>query len=118
MKGKRCPGETECRKGGDPLYLLWKPSAGEKDEATGQNSAAMICPNCPLFDTKPGREPIHVTAAINFAMEHEESIEGGLRLNSLDQLNPMQWAAYRGLSRGRSKFEEWRYEQMESDRDN
>lgn len=115
QKGKRCPGEITCRKGGDPLYLLSRPSAGEQDEATGENSADLICPHCPLFKTKQGNTPLHVTLAINFAMEHDEQVAGGLRLDSVDRLTPMRWAAYRGLTRGRAKFDEWKYEQWKKD---
>lgn len=40
-------------------------------------------------------------------MEHEEEVKNGLRIGSSDALTPLQWAACRGLSRGRSKYEEY-----------
>jgi hypothetical protein len=89
------------------MYLLARPSADEKDEATGENSPALICPHCPLFNTKPGQESLHITLAQSFAMEHEEEVKNGYRFANLDSLSPMQWASVRGLSRGRAKYDEW-----------
>lgn len=107
LGGRRCPGEAICREGADPDYLLARPSAGDEDEATGENSPALICPHCPLFRTKPGNAPLSVEQAISFAMEHEEEVKNGYRIGSPDALSPLQWAACRGLSRGRSKYEEY-----------
>jgi hypothetical protein len=100
--GKRCPGEEECQLGKDPAHLLARPGKGE--------TAADICPRCPLIKTKPENTPLHIAAAKYFAMEHEEEVNNGFRFNSPDALTPMQWAAIRGLSRGRAKFDEWKDE--------
>jgi hypothetical protein len=115
MGGRRCPGETECRKGEDPLHLLGRPSDGEEDEATGENSAAIVCPQCPLYRTKPGLEPPAVTQAINFAMEHEEEVKNGLRMGTRDMLSAMEWASCRGLSRGRAKYDEYLEEKRQQE---
>lgn len=93
--------------GEDPMYLLARPSAGEEDDSTGETAADLVCPICPLYATKPENTPLHIAAARYFAMEHEEEVANGLRLKDKDDLTPLQWAAVRGLSRGRSRFEEW-----------
>lgn len=97
------------------MYLLGRPSAGEVDEATGEVSAELVCPQCPLVRTKPGSESLRVAIAKVFAQEHEEEVNSGLRLSSVDALTPMEWAAVRGLSRGRARFDEYKYEQMKAE---
>lgn len=89
------------------MHLLARPSAGETDETTGEISADLVCPQCPLFRTKPGNEPLRIAVAKYFAMEHEEEVNNGYRFGSPDALTPLQWASVRGLSRGRAKFDEW-----------
>jgi hypothetical protein len=64
------------------------------------------CPECPLFRTKPGREPQYVTHALAYAMMMERRQKAGFRINDPNMLKPLQWAAVEGLQMGRSKWEE------------
>jgi len=68
----------------------------------------MVCPQCPLFRTKPGTEPPHITASVAYAMNHEAKVQMGYRLSDEDRLTPIQWSACHGLIAGRARFDEWR----------
>lgn len=65
------------------------------------------CPECDYFPTKPGQEPLHLAAALVFATTHAQRVTAGLRLTSVDQLTPHQWAAVTGMQRGQDRFKEW-----------
>ena len=59
--------------------------------------------------------PNDVAYAISRAQEHEEEVEAGLRLQSPDELTPLEWAGVRGLARGRKKHEEYLEEKRKKD---
>lgn len=88
--GERCPGERECE-------ILKQP--GESPEET--------CPGCLYYKTKPGYASDEVTSALRFAMDHEAEVTtGGYRIHDKNVLTPFQWAAIRGLTKGRNRYDE------------
>jgi hypothetical protein len=91
-EGERCPGEIKC-------HHLKKP--GMEDPVT-------TCPDCPLYLTKQSREPEYITILLSTAMQFDEMKEAGLVIGDINALSPIQWAAVKGLQRGRRLADEYK----------
>jgi hypothetical protein len=83
-----CPGEHRCEtKETGRIYRFLKQQPDLEIER--------ICADCKLRETKPGREPLHLSHAIHIANELEEDslVCGGFDYPAiLDYLDPLEWA--------------------------
>jgi len=64
-----------------------------------------ICAECRLKETKPGREPLHLSQAIQIASELEEDslvCSGFAYPEILDYLDPLEWVCLVAIKAARS----------------
>lgn len=61
---------------------------------------------CPLLKTKPGSEPASIAWSLNRANQIERRAKMGRRINQLNELTPMEWAAGEGLQVGHQRWQE------------
>lgn len=101
MNSESCPGETKCstKKKGRIYEILKREPEKEVEQ---------ICQRCPLLPTKPGREPIHLSQAIQIATELDEDslVCGGFNYpDILDYLDPLEYACLVAIKAARRDSE-------------
>jgi hypothetical protein len=94
-----CPGEDECEQTG-PIFIerIRMPDL----------PAETICERCPLYPTKPGREPRHLVGAIRTATEldADKAICGSFNYPAvLHELTAFEWTCIAALIAARSESE-------------
>jgi hypothetical protein len=98
--GESCPGEDEC---GDPTSRDAGPLA-----KYGSDDTEAICRGCRLRESKPEAIPAELAQHVATAVEMDEIQAVGGSFTYPDGLTAAEWAALRGLSRGRAAAEKLR----------
>lgn len=74
-----------------------------------------ICRGCRLLPTKPEAVPEELQGFIYLALSLSELERAGAKFDYPDALNPLEWEALRGLTRGRERAENLRQERERKD---
>ena len=114
MNFESCPGERRCStKKGNRIYRFLKQNPEAEIE--------QICAGCHLKETKPGNEPLHLSQAIQIAIELDEDgqvCEGFDYPAILDHLDPFEWVCLVAIKAARRESESKGQPQQEAKKPN